>query len=112
MRQVSRVVSVVMLVLALGAAVAWATGVKALPAKSGVQLGDPLKFFCHLDGFAASAVKSYAWDFGDGGTSNEQNPEYTFKDEGTYSVTVTVTLADGKKYSDTTTVQAQKECQC
>jgi serine protease len=57
-------------------------------------------------------VKEYRWDFGDGGTSTEQNPKYTFKDEGTYSVTITVILKEGRKLSDSITVQAQKECQC
>lgn len=99
--------------LALSAAsAASAQGVKALSERAGVQLGEPLKFYCQLEGIDASRVKSFAWDFGDGGSSLEQNPSYTFKDEGTYSVTVTVTLTDGKKFNATVNVQAQKECQC
>ncbi len=39
---------------------------------------------------------SYAWDFGDGsGTSTDANPTYTFTSGGTYSVTLTVTNANG-----------------
>jgi PKD repeat protein len=34
---------------------------------------------------------SYAWDFGDGTTSTEQNPKHTYKTSGTYTVTQTVT---------------------
>lgn len=34
---------------------------------------------------------SYAWNFGDGGTSNQRAPSHTFADVGTYNVTVTVT---------------------
>ena len=36
---------------------------------------------------------SWAWDFGDGGTSTEQNPEHTYTDPGTYAVTLTVSNA-------------------
>jgi uncharacterized membrane protein len=96
----------------LGATPVAAAGVRALPEKSGVELGQPLQFYGQLDGITPDAVKEYRWDFGDGGVSTEQNPKYTFKDEGTYNVTVTVVLKDGKKLSGTVTVQAQKECQC
>ncbi|MDD3621012.1 MAG: PKD domain-containing protein [Methanofollis sp.] len=33
---------------------------------------------------------SYSWEFGDGNTSNEENPAHIYADEGTYSVTLTV----------------------
>jgi PKD repeat protein len=36
-------------------------------------------------------VVSYAWTFGDGGTSNAQNPSHTYNAPGTYNATVTVT---------------------
>lgn len=98
--------------IALWAASGAAAGIRALAEKAGVELGQPLQFYCQLDGIAPETVKGYAWDFGDGGTSSEQNPKYTFKDEGTYSVTCTITLADGKQLNDTITVQAQRECQC
>jgi PKD repeat protein len=38
---------------------------------------------------------SYAWTFGDGGTSTEQNPSHTYSDAGTYTVSLTVTNACG-----------------
>ncbi len=39
---------------------------------------------------------SWAWDFGDGvGTSEEQNPTYTYNSVGTYTVTLAVTNAYG-----------------
>ncbi len=33
---------------------------------------------------------SWAWDFGDNGTSNDQNPIYTYTTEGTYPVKLTI----------------------
>lgn len=43
---------------------------------------------------SASAV-SWAWDFGDGNTSTQQNPTHTFAAGGTYNVCLTVTSTDG-----------------
>jgi OOP family OmpA-OmpF porin len=37
------------------------------------------------------AVKGYAWDFGDGGTSTEQNPKHTYTSAGNYSAKCTAT---------------------
>lgn len=36
-------------------------------------------------------IITYAWDFGDGGISTEQNPTYTFNTTGVYDVVLTVT---------------------
>ncbi len=38
---------------------------------------------------------AWAWDFGDGGTSATQNPSYTYSVAGTYTVSLTVTNANG-----------------
>ncbi|RKX21698.1 MAG: hypothetical protein DRP35_03670, partial [Candidatus Zixiibacteriota bacterium] len=38
---------------------------------------------------------SWSWTFGDGGTSTEQNPSYTYNTAGTYTVTLTATNAYG-----------------
>ncbi|MFP4635727.1 MAG: S8 family serine peptidase, partial [Nitriliruptoraceae bacterium] len=47
-------------------------------------------------------VDSYQWDFGDEtGSSNEENPSYTYEEGGTYTVELTVTDSDAK--SDSTT---------
>lgn len=35
-------------------------------------------------------MTTYLWNFGDGGTSTEQNPTYTYEVPGTYTVTLTV----------------------
>lgn len=38
---------------------------------------------------------SYSWHFGDGGTSSEKNPQYTYKAAGTYTVTLEVSNSGG-----------------
>jgi len=40
-------------------------------------------------------VTAWAWDFGDGATSTEQNPAHTYAAAGTYPVTLTVSNAGG-----------------
>jgi PKD repeat protein len=54
------------------------------------------------------AVASYYWEFGDGSTSEEQNPLYTYNEGGTYTVTLTVTDNDGLKGLDEITITALK----
>lgn len=46
-----------------------------------------------------------SWDFGGDGTSTEQNPTYTFSDEGTYVVTLTVTATDGEEAMVSETIE-------
>lgn len=36
-------------------------------------------------------ITSWAWDFGDGGTSTDQNPSHTYAADGSYTVALTVT---------------------
>jgi hypothetical protein len=40
---------------------------------------------------------SYAWTFGDGGTSTEANPRHTYARVGVYTATLTITYAGGEK---------------
>jgi PKD repeat protein len=60
--------------------------------------------------FTGSAVDvpadpiTYSWTFGDGGTSNVQNPSHTYADDGTYTVTLTASDGDGGSASTTTSV--------
>lgn len=35
-------------------------------------------------------ITSYSWDFGDGGTSTERDPQYTYRNAGTFTVKLTV----------------------
>ncbi len=44
----------------------------------------------------SSNATSYVWDFGDGvGTSTDENPTYTYAEEGIYAVKLTATNSDG-----------------
>ncbi len=49
---------------------------------------------------STNSPTSWAWDFGDGGTSTAQNPSHTYQAAGTYTVSLTATNAYG---SDTET---------
>ena len=40
-------------------------------------------------------ISNYSWDFGDGGTSNAQNPSHNYSAPGFYSVRLVVTTANG-----------------
>ena len=51
---------------------------------------------------ADGAIVAYSWDFGDGGTSNAENPTHAFVAAGNYAVTLTVTDNDGDTSTDTT----------
>ncbi len=53
-----------------------------------------------------AAPYAYAWNFGDGGTSNLQNPIHTYQVAGTYTVTLTVTDAGGRTSTKTLQVVA------
>jgi len=43
-----------------------------------------------FEGSASLSVNSYRWDFGDGNTSNSQNPSHTYTTPGNYSVSLQV----------------------
>jgi len=47
--------------------------------------------FDFTDGSSTTGNVTYSWDFGDGNTSTMQNPSHTYIDNGTYTVTLTIT---------------------
>jgi PKD repeat protein len=57
--------------------------------------------FTDLSSDPGGAIVAWSWTFGDGGVSNEQNPEHAFACSGTYAVTLRVT-DDGGASSTTT----------
>jgi PKD repeat protein len=50
-------------------------------------------------------ISSYSWNFGDGVTSNLQNPTHPYTNSGTYTVTLTVSFQGGSVNSTTQTIQ-------
>jgi|JI9StandDraft_2_1071091.scaffolds.fasta_scaffold56833_5 PKD repeat protein len=44
---------------------------------------------------STGSITTYAWDFGDMGTSNLQNPAYIYSTPGVYTVSLTVTGPGG-----------------
>ena len=57
------------------------------------DLCDPIQF----SGDASGGCEPYSWywEFGDGGTSTQQNPQHQYTETGTYDVTLTVTDDEG-----------------
>ena len=49
-------------------------------------------------------IVSWAWDFGDGASSTEQNPIHVFASTGSYDVTLTTTDSEGQSDSVTETI--------
>lgn len=57
---------------------------------------------------ASVNASSYAWDFGDGNTSNEESPSHTFAEADVYTVTLVATSEEGltAEYSSEIDIQA------
>lgn len=56
------------------------------------RITDAVKFTGKATG---TAPLTYAWNFGDGNSSNDASPSYAFNKKGSYTVALTVTSADG-----------------
>jgi len=51
----------------------------------------PLEVNFSDSSISGTAISTYEWDFGDGGTSNLQNPTYTYADTGIFDVSLIIT---------------------
>jgi len=67
---------------------------------SAIPTSGPAPLIVSFSDQSMGTVSSWNWNFGDGTTSNEQNPSHTYTDPGTYTVSLTVTGPGG---SDTET---------
>ncbi|MFB6320605.1 PKD domain-containing protein [Saccharicrinis sp. FJH54] len=56
-----------------------------------IDLGSSVRFSDQ----STNVVRDYFWDFGDGTTSTEENPEHTYDTAGTYTISLTVTGTNG-----------------
>jgi len=65
-------------------------------------VGVPVQFYGNAD--YESPDLEWAWDFGDGGESNQKNPKHTYNESGTFDVTLIVSDPEGLKmgYDETT----------
>jgi PKD repeat protein len=63
---------------------------------SGAPLSGNAPLLVSFTDLSTGNPDTWSWDFGDGiGTSSLQNPDYTYNDEGTYTVTLTASNACG-----------------
>ncbi|MFK8104362.1 MAG: PKD domain-containing protein [Saprospiraceae bacterium] len=51
---------------------------------------DPIGFPVDFVDNSSGDINTWAWDFGDGNTSDEQNPSHIYDTEGTYTVSLTI----------------------
>ena len=64
------------------------------------SIGEPVQFTGSAEN--GTPPYDYHWDFGDGDTSNEQNPTHIYDDAGNFTVTLTVTDDDDVTVRDST----------
>ncbi|GAB4199514.1 MAG: hypothetical protein Fur0023_01920 [Bacteroidia bacterium] len=69
-----------------------------------VCLGTPTSF-TNTSSITQGAITNYQWDFGNGATSGQNNPVYTYTSAGSYSVTLVATSNKGCKDTVVKTVQ-------
>ncbi|MFT6098818.1 MAG: chitinase [Arenicella sp.] len=55
------------------------------------------------------SIVSYAWDFGDGGSSTDQNPSHSYGAIGNFTVSLTVVDNNGASTSDTTSASVTND---
>jgi len=62
----------------------------------------PVKCFDNSSSASNQSIVTWRWEFGDGGTSTLQNPEYSYSLAGQYDIRLTVTTLCGAQYSNAT----------
>ena len=62
----------------------------------------PIQF--NAEAFGGRPPYTYSWDFGDGQSSNDQNPTHSYNIAGNFTATLTVTDTTGNHTTDTATV--------
>jgi PKD repeat protein len=68
---------------------------------------DTIQFYDQSGDPAGVGISSWAWDFGDGGTSTLQYPTHRYAADGDYTVQLTVTTPDGRTASSSQVVQVR-----
>lgn len=70
------------------------------------KVGDPIQFYCS----ARDGIPPYTWywDFGDGQSSQHQNPTHAYQNEGSYNVVLHVTDSEGNTCQKTIQVVASR----
>ena len=54
-----------------------------------------------------NGIVSYFWDFGDGNSSDEQNPSHTYTESGSFTAVLTVTDEEGLLDTDSVTINVE-----
>ncbi len=65
---------------------------------------DTATYFYSFQDTSSGGPTSWSWTFGDGGTSNVQNPYYSYANSGSYTVTLTASNCGGSSSPVTQTV--------
>jgi PKD repeat protein len=68
---------------------------------------DTIQFYDNSSDPAGVGITSWAWSFGDGGTSTQQSPTHRYGADGDYTVRLTVTTSDGRTSSTSQVVHVR-----
>jgi len=71
---------------------------------SGACLGEPTQFMDASTVSSPGVVNQWAWDFGDGNTSTQQNPIHNYANVGTYTVALVINTDGGCPITMTKTI--------